>query len=202
MLVSWIKGGMHLVAVACFPHVRTEFQITFNPSNIFQLPNLYDAVAGHAASMVKGIVGYSQAHRITPWRWDAEISKLQVEDDAHGAHPPMGPAGLGGPGSQWPEITECHFAVRCFVMFCGSPGHGPLTSIDVRRTYRLPYTSVSKNSSMSTVKCESQNKQKQFCTVSCQIHCEEVQTKAEGIVCTVSCQIHCDEVQTKAEGIA
>eukprot|EP00434_Breviolum_minutum_P030831 symbB.v1.2.027263.t1/scaffold2784.1/size70482/4 len=34
---------------------------------------------GHAASMVKGI----------------------VEDDAHGAHPPMGPAGLGGPGSTW-----------------------------------------------------------------------------------------------------
>ena len=59
---------------------------------------------------------------------DAELlrsPKLQVEDDAHGANPPMGPAGLGGPGSPWPEITECHFAVWCLGMFCGSPGRGP-----------------------------------------------------------------------------
>lgn len=126
MLVSWIKGGMHLVAVACFPHVRTEFQILsiLPTSSNFQTFTMQSQAMQHPWWKASWAT-----HRHIESHHDAEMlrsPKLQVEDDAHGAHPPMGPAGLGGPGSPWPEITECHFAVRCFVMFCGSPGHGPL----------------------------------------------------------------------------
>lgn len=127
----------------------------------------------------RGLLTGTSNHTMTLRCWDLQNSRsrtMRMVRILLWVLPVLGVPARRGLKSQ--NATSQFGALWCFV----APQDMVLwTSIDVRRTYRLPYTSVSKNSSMSTVKCESQNKQKQFCTVSCQIHCEEVQTKAEGI---------------------